>query len=148
MPVALCSLLSSAFAQKLPDGPGKETFASVCSLCHSPAGPMGKQWTKPQWEDKVREMLQEEPDVTAAERAAIVEYLAANFKPGGKIYINEISGKDLAALLGIASDSADVIAKYRDAHGRFKTVDDVKGVPGVDDATAARLVAAKDRLEY
>ena len=137
-----------AFAQKLPDGPGRETFASVCSLCHSPAGPMGKQWTKPQWEAKVREMLQEEPDVTAAERAAIVEYLAANFKPGGKIYVNEIAAKDLATLLDVSADAAEAIVKHRDLHGRFKSADDITRVPGLDADSAEKITAKKDRIAY
>src|SRR6266705_4526031 len=97
---------SSAAAQSLPDGPGKEVFESVCSLCHTPTAPMGKQWTKPQWEAKVTEMLQEEPDVTAQERAAILEYLSTNFRPGGKIYINKARAKDLETALDLSSSEA------------------------------------------
>src|SRR4051812_12694969 len=86
----------TATAQSPPDGPGKAEFDSVCSLCHDgPTAVMGKHWTRKQWEAKVGEMLQEEPDVTPAEAAAIVEYLSANFKPGGKIYVNRSSVKDL-----------------------------------------------------
>ena len=48
-------------------------------------------------------MLQEEPDVTREERAAIVEYLAANFRPGGKIYINRAAAQDLEAALEISA---------------------------------------------
>jgi mono/diheme cytochrome c family protein len=71
---------------QLPDGPGKATFESVCSLCHVPNAPAGKQWTREQWELKVIEMLQEEPDVTADERTQIVEYLTATFKPRPHLY--------------------------------------------------------------
>jgi competence protein ComEA len=136
---------STARAQKLPEGPGRETFQSVCSLCHSVAGPMGKQWTRSQWDAKITEMLQEEADVTIAERAAIAEYLSANFKPGGKIYINDVAAKDLVTLLDIPTDAADAIAKYRDTHGRFKSVDDLAKVPGID---TAKIAAKKDRLEF
>src|SRR5215208_1585135 len=45
---------------QLPDGPGKATYESVCSLCHPPGAPAGKQWLREQWELKVIEMLQEE----------------------------------------------------------------------------------------
>ena len=58
---------------------------------------MGRQWTRQQWELKVIEMLQEEPDVTREERAAIVEYLAANFRPGGKIYMRGHMAKEKPA---------------------------------------------------
>src|SRR6266516_2845167 len=105
---------SSAAAQSLPDGPGKDVFESVCSLCHSPTAPMGKQWTRMQWEAKVIEMLQEEPEVTAEERAAIVEYLSTNFKPGGRIYINKAKAKDLETALEVSTKDAEAIVRYRD----------------------------------
>src|SRR5437773_4006985 len=142
--LCFCAFVFSAVGQNLPDGPGKETFESVCSLCHSPTAPMGKQWTKTQWEAKVIEMLQEEPDVTAQERAAIVEYLAANFKPGGKIYINKAAAKDLAAALEVSALEAEAIVRYREEKG-LKSLDDLKKIPGLD---PAKLEAKKNRLEF
>jgi competence protein ComEA len=129
----------------LPAGAGKDTFVSVCSLCHDLSAPMGKQWTREQWQLKVTEMLQEEPDVTREERTAIVEYLAANFKPGGKIYINKAEAKDLEAALEISAPNAEAIVRYRRAQGEFKSLDDVKKVPGVD---SAKIEGKKDRLVF
>jgi hypothetical protein len=150
---ALSVLGLSAAAQSLPNSPGKGTFESVCSLCHdAPAAVMGKQWTRPQWEAKVAEMLQEETDVTSQERAAIVEYLAANFKPGGKIYINRASAKDLETLIDLSSRDAEAIARYRTEHGMFKTFADLetamKSVPTISVADAARIAAKKERLQF
>ena len=129
----------------LPDGPGKDTFVSVCSLCHSPTAPLGKQWTRQEWELKVIEMLQEEPDVTREERTAIVDYLAANFRPGGKIYINYATAKDLESALEIPPAAAEAIVGYRKAQGDFKTFDDLKKVPSID---SPKLEARKDRLVF
>ena len=134
-----------AAAQSFPDGPGKDVFESVCSLCHTPSAVMGKQWTKSQWESKIIEMLQEEPGVTAKERDAIVEYLSANFKPGGKIYINKAAAKDLATALDISTQEAEAIVGYREEKGSFKTADDVKKVPGVN---AAKIDGKKNLLEF
>jgi competence ComEA-like helix-hairpin-helix protein len=144
----LAALSWTAAAQSeppLPDGPGKDVFESVCSLCHAPTAVVGKQWTRPQWEAKVREMLQEEPEVTTEERAAIVEYLSATFKPGGKIYINHAAAKDLESALEVATSEAEAIVRYRTEKGRFKTVDDLMQVPGLD---AAKIDSKKDRLEF
>jgi competence protein ComEA len=137
--------LTGMRVQSLPDGPGKETFESVCSLCHSPTAPMGKQWTKTQWESKVIEMLQEEPDVTAAERTAIIEYLAANFRPGGKIYINKAAAKDLVTALEISQQEAEAIVRYRDEKGVFKSFDDLKNVPEFD---SGKIASKKERLLF
>ncbi len=98
-----------------------------------------------QWESKVTEMLQEEPDVTAEERAAIVEYLATNFKPGGKIYVNLAAAKDLESALELSTRDAEAVVHYRDENGSFKTLDDLRKVPGLD---SAKIEARKDRLTY
>lgn len=142
-PLAAQAPGTTAFA--MPPGAGKETFESVCSLCHNPIAVVGKQFTRAQWEAKITEMLQEEPDVTAEERTAIVEYLSANFKPGAKIYINIIPPKDLAAALDISIDQANAIARQRDQSGLFKTIDELKSVPGID---TARVDAVRARLAF
>jgi competence protein ComEA len=139
------SLLNAA-AQPPPDGPGRDVFESVCNLCHDgPMAVMGKQWTRTEWEAKVTEMLQEEPDVTPKEIAAIIEYLSSNFKPGGKIYVNRATAKDLETSLELSTRDAEAIARYREAQGSFKTLDDLKKVPGLE---VAKIEAKKDRLEF
>ena len=137
--------LAASARQSLPDSPGKDVFESVCSLCHAPTAVFGKQWTRPRWEAKVTEMLQEEPDVTTEERATIVEYLAANFRPGGKIYVNNANVNDLEVAFELPTKDAEAIVRYREEKGSFKTVDDLKKVPGLD---AAKIEAKKDRLEF
>jgi competence protein ComEA len=106
---------------------------------------MGKQFTRQEWELKVTEMLQEEPDVTREERAAILEYVAATFKPGGKIYINHAVAKDLQAALQITQAEAEAIVRYRETRGDFKGFDDLKRVSGVD---VSKLEPRKDRLDF
>ena len=141
----VCVTFAASASQSLPDSSGKDVFESVCSLCHAPTAPFGKQWTKPQWEAKVTEMLQEEPDVTQQERATIIEYLAANFRPGGKIYVNYGKAKELETALELSTKDAEAIVRYRDGNGPFKTADDVKKVPGLD---AAKIDAKKGALEF
>ena len=106
---------------------------------------MGKQWSRAEWELKVTEMLQEEPDVTREERAVIVEYLAANFRPGGKIYINKAGAKDLVTALEISAAEADAIVRVRKAQGDFKSLDELKKVSPLD---VAKLEGKKDRLVF
>ena len=139
-------LLAAVLMQALPDGPGKEVTQSVCSLCHDAASAvLGKQWNKDEWERKIIEMLQEEPDVTREERAAILEYLSAFFRPGGKIYINKSTAKVLETSLEIPSEAANAIVRHRDRNGDFKSIDDLKKVSGID---AARIDNKKDLLIF
>ena len=136
--MALC-----APAQSLPEGPGKQLVEAICSSCHSTERIEDKRWTKPQWQDKVLEMLQEEPDVTQAEREQIVEYLAKNFP--ARINVNTAAAKDIETGLELSAENAAAIVRYRERNGVFKAIDDLKKVPGVD---AAKIEAKKDRLEF
>ena len=54
---------------------------AVCTACHSLERVVAKRGTKAEWQDKVLEMLQEDPDITQQERDQIVEYLAKAFPP-------------------------------------------------------------------
>jgi virginiamycin B lyase len=65
----------------LPEGPGKDLVEAVCTACHTLERVVAKRATKAEWQDKVLEMLQEDPDITQQERDQIVEYLAKNFPP-------------------------------------------------------------------
>jgi len=54
---------------------------AVWTACHSLERVVAKRATKAEWQDKVLEMLQEDPDITQQERDQIVEYLAKSFPP-------------------------------------------------------------------
>jgi competence protein ComEA len=131
-------------AQTLPDGPGKETFETVCSRCHAPDAVIGKQGSKQWWQSKVTEMLQEDTDVPASDIDTIVAYLAKNF-PAVKINVNKAAVKDLESGLEFTAKESEAIVQYREAKGSFKTLDDLKKVPGLD---AVKVESKKDRVEF
>ena len=144
--MCLCILIllcPSAQAQSLPDGPGKELVEIICSACHEPTRVIGKHWTKAEWQDKVLEMLQEETDVNQSEKDRIVEYLSKTFFK--KVNVNKAPAKDLAAVLEIPDKDTEAIVRYREQKGSFKTLNDLKNVPGLD---LAKIEARKERLEY
>ena len=84
--VALAGTGAGQSPPVLPEGPGKELVEAVCTACHTLERVAAKRATKAEWQDKVLEMLQEDPDITQQERDQIVEYLAKAFppKPAGK----------------------------------------------------------------
>jgi competence protein ComEA len=146
IPIVIAAFAWTAAAQSLPDGTGKNVVESVCSLCHDAATAIiGKQWNKAQWELKVTEMLQEEPDVTREERTAIIEYLSTYFRPGGKIYVNKAAADVLQAALEISSQTAEAVVRHRDKNGSFTTLEDLKKVSGLD---AAKLESKRDLLVF
>jgi competence protein ComEA len=140
----LCSIALGACAQTLPDGPGKDTFQMVCSMCHAPEAVIGRQGTKQWWQSKVTEMLQEVTDIPDSDVETIITYLAENF-PIVKVNVNRATAKDLETSLELTSKESESIVQYREVHGSFKTLDDLKKVPGLD---AAKIESKKDRLEF
>jgi competence protein ComEA len=130
-------------AEGLPDGPGKDLVEAICSDCHTTERIAAQQLTRPQWADKVLEMLQEAPDVKQSERDTIVEYLAKSFP--ARANVNQAAAKELQAVLEISPESAAAIVRYRQQKGSFKTFDDLKKVPGVD---AAKLDAKREIITY
>jgi hypothetical protein len=120
--------------------------ATVCSLCHDAAtAVIGKQWTRTEWELKITEMLQEEPDVTREERDAILEYLSTFFRPGGKIYVNRSSAKVLESARNYHAGCRKHCPVPGKERGDFKTIEDLRNVSGVD---AAKLESKKDLLVF
>lgn len=94
----LVLVAGTASAQDLPDGPGKDLVQTICTECHDTARIVAQRKTKAEWTAKVTEMLQEEQDVTEAEREIIINYLASHFAKAdmpGKVNVNKASPKDL-----------------------------------------------------
>jgi len=108
-----------------------------------PSKVLDKQWTRAEWKDKVLEMLQEEPDVTDMEREQIVDYLTRNFAK--RINVNKATAREIEVGLEISGKDAAAMVAYRESSGGFKSLDDLKKVPGLD----ARLVESnKRRVEF
>jgi competence protein ComEA len=58
---------------------------------------------------------------------------------GGKVNLNTATVAQLDALPGVGSALAQRILAYRDQHGGFRSVDDLRHVPGIGDAKFAQL---------
>jgi competence ComEA-like helix-hairpin-helix protein len=74
----------------------------------------------------------------------IVAYLAKNF-PVVKINVNKAAAKDLGTGLELTAKESEAIVQYRQAQGNFKTLDDLKKVPGLD---GVKIESKKDRIEF
>jgi competence protein ComEA len=142
--LALCAPAQSLPAGSgLPEGLGRDLVEVICSSCHSTERITAKRLTRPQWQDKVLEMLQEESDVTQPERERIINYLAKSFP--ARVNVNTAAAKDIETGLELSAENAAAIVRYRERNGGFGTVGDLKKVPGVD---AAKIEAKEDSLEF
>jgi competence protein ComEA len=131
-----------AQAQDLPAGKGKDVVEQVCGACHGTDLVSSRRATKQGWSYIVDDMVSRGASATNEQIQAINDYLAKNL---GQVNVNKGPSAEIASVLEITSDQADAIVKYRMDHGDFKSVDDLKKVPGLE---SAKLDTKKDRVVY
>ena len=142
--------VTSVAQGQLPDGPGKNTTKKVCGQCHSAEVVVGKGKTKEEWGQTVGEMASFGAEGTEEEFDEIVDYLAKNFPKSAasnkiKINVNKATAKDLEPALELSTKEAQAIVQYREQNGAFKSLEELKKVPGLD---AKKVEAKKERLIF
>jgi len=133
---------------KLPDGPGKATTQKVCGSCHGAELVLGRQEDREAWGSVVNDMIQRGATGTDDEFYEVVDYLATNFSktaPVIKINVNKATAKDLEGALRLTAKQAAANVHQREEKGDFKSIEDLKKVPGID---AGKIEANKNRLAY
>lgn len=60
-----------------------------------------------------------------------------------KISLNQGTKEDFESLTGIGSSKAEAIIKYREEHGKFEDIEEIKNVSGIGEATFEKI---KDNL--
>ena len=133
----LCS--SAALSQK--PAPDKETFETVCGACH-PSGMVSDLRSEPEWKDVVAEMVKNGAKGTEKQLNAVIRYLLENWT---KVDVNTASAAEIAPVLGVSESTAQAIVKRRSEKGSFRSIEDLKQLPGVD---AARIEERKERIVF
>jgi competence protein ComEA len=144
----LCPLVVYSQYLKLPDGPGKATTQKICGSCHGAELVLGRQEDREAWGSIVNDMIQRGATGDDDEFYEVVDYLATNFSktsPVIKINVNKATAKDLEGALRLPAKQAAAIVHQREEEGDFKSIEDLKKVPGID---AGKIEANKNRLAY
>lgn len=136
----------TAWAQ-LPGGAGKAETERVCSQCHELARSVSLRQDRAGWAATVDKMVSLGMSANDGEIQAIVTYLSANFAAETlpPINVNKARAIDLESGLTLKRSEAAAIIAYRTKNGPFKSLADLKKVPGID---IARIEAKKDRLVF
>src|SRR5262245_1225631 len=123
-----------ASGEGLPDGPGKDVTVKACGTCHEGRRAASVRLTRDGWAAVIQDMQKRGAVITDEEFPVILEYLTTNFlgEAPQPLNLNTASQIDLEAAGGLLRSEAAAVIKYREQHGRFKTLDDLKKVPGLD----------------
>ena len=124
---ALLSL--PAVSQNLPDGPGKDAFSSVCSVCHALDLATAQKKSKDGWQTTVDSMVAKGASATKEQFDSIVAYLAAHFGPDDPASLNAAAtvmpdgpGKQIILRECTACHLPDHFVKYRHSVDEWQAI--------------------------
>jgi competence protein ComEA len=118
----------------LPDGPGKDVMVQACAPCHEARRAASARLTREGWAAVIDGMRLRGAKVSDDDFPVILDYLATHFlgEAPQPLNLNTAAQIDLEAAGGLLRREAAAVIQYREKHGRFSTLDDLKKVPGLD----------------
>ena len=144
--IPLAVAAGTAFAQ-FPDGPGKAETLRLCSQCHEIERTLSQHQDAGGWQETVNKMAALGMNSKDEENRLIVQYLANAFPAEAvqKLNVNKATSVELESALSLRRSVAAAVIEYRTKNGPFKSIEDLKKVPGID---AAKVETKKDRLAF
>lgn len=118
----------------LPDGPGKEETVRACAPCHEARRAASVRLTREGWAAVIDGMIKRGAKVPDDEFPIILDYLSTHFlgEAAQPLNLNTAQQIDLESAGGLLRREAAAVIRYREKHGRFNSLDDLKKVPGLD----------------
>jgi len=114
----------------------------VCAPCHGLEPITTSLKSREEWEGTFNQMEASGATATPQEFQQAFDYVLRHHS---SLNVNRAAATDLAAWLGDSDAVGQAIVDYRAANGAFKTLDDLKKVPGV---SAQKLEARKGRVSF
>jgi competence protein ComEA len=138
---------SSGQGKQLPEGPGKAETQKLCSGCHEIERSIAPRQDRAGWEQSVAKMVAFGMKASEAELSTVLDYLVKHYPAEAvpRININKAKAIELESGLSLKRSQAAAVVAYREKNGAFKSLDDLKKVPGVD---FTKFEAKKDRLIF
>lgn len=167
---------ANAFANQLPDGPGKEVVLKKCVSCHTLQVVVARRGNEDDWAQEVSKMVGRGATISDDDADTIVDYLAAHFGPnspkpgpsspssdasqpdssaapdrknvgaGTPVYINNATAGQLQSGLDLTPDQAEKIVHYREQSGDFKSLQQLLSVIGGD--AASKIENEQSKIEF
>jgi competence protein ComEA len=118
----------------LPDGPGKDATVRACAPCHEARRAASVRLTREGWAAVIDSMRLRGAKISDEDFPIVLDYLSTHFLGEAlqPLNLNTATQIDLEAAGGLLRREAAAVIEYRTKHGRFKSIDDLKNVPGLD----------------
>lgn len=144
----LASYLSSMpLLAQLPDGPGKQETQKLCTQCHELERALSPRQDHEAWQGTINKMLTLGLRGTDDELRLVTDYLAKSFpgEPIPKLNVNTATAIQFESALSLKRSESNAVIEYRTKIGSFKSLDDLKNIPGVP---FAKFESKKSRIVF
>lgn len=141
------TLFAGCVRADLPDGAGKAATVRICGKCHSPERAATRHQSRYEWAETIIKMMKLGAQGSDEEFEAVLGYLSTHFGPQtpGPVNINKARAVDLEAGLLLLRSQAEAVVEYRNTHGDFKSIADLRNVPGLD---FQKIVSKESRIVF
>ncbi len=138
---------SSARQVTAADGPGKAELQKLCAGCHELEKSFSLKQDQDGWQRTMEKMVSYGMKSSEQEYKAVLEYLIKNYaaEEVPKLKVNKATAIELESGLSLKRSQAAAVIAYREKNGPFKSIADLKKVPGID---PEKIEAKKDRLSF
>ena len=143
----LALLLPAGAQAQFPDGPGKAEMVKLCSTCHEVERSASMHMDRDGWKNVVDKMVSLGMKGSDQEVTAVIDYLARTLPAEAiaRLNVNKATQIEFESRLSLKRSEAAAVIQYRDKNGPFKSLADLKKVPGID---AAKIEAKKDTITF
>jgi len=134
--------LLSAQAETREGPQTKELLQKVCGNCHALDRVTASRRSRAQWEEVTDKMIALGAKGTEDEFTAVLSYLVSHY---GRVNVNTATASEIAEVLGLSPQEAEVIVKYRKDKGKFEDFEALSKTPGV---AVEKLEKNRDAISF
>lgn len=140
-------IAAATMRAQMPEGTGREETQKLCSGCHELERSISLRQDRDGWKTTINKMVSFGMQGTDRDLSAVLEYLSANYPAQvmPRLNVNTAPAIEFESRLTLRRSQAAAIIEYRTKHGNFKSIEDLKKVPGID---TSRIDAKKDVLVF
>ena len=144
--LVLCLWPTCVLAQ-MPDGPGKQETQKLCTQCHELERALSPRQDHEAWQATVNKMVSLGLRASDDDLQMVIDYLAKSYpgEPIPKLNVNTATAIEFESALSLKRSESARVIEYRAKIGSFKSLDDLKNIPGVP---FAKFEAKKSRLIF
>jgi competence protein ComEA len=125
-----------------PDPADRQALVAVCGRCHQVSLFDKSLRSEPDWIATVQKMVDRGATGSDEQFARVGNYLLRTLTI---VNVNVASAEEIAVTLNLSQRTAQAIVARRDQHGKFKSLDELKDIPGVNPAA---LESRKARVAF